>query len=86
LILVDTQLLSSGFEGDPADALLYATARELAVPFVTNDRESAPTQTTNATYPLGGDRRFDRCHTWLEAQPPELATPIDSVTCGARAW
>jgi PIN domain nuclease of toxin-antitoxin system len=28
-----------GFHGDPADRLLYATARELRVPFVTKDRQ-----------------------------------------------
>ena len=28
----------AGFEGDPADALLYATARELDIPLVTKDR------------------------------------------------
>lgn len=27
-----------GFEGDPADAMLYATARELDIPLVTKDR------------------------------------------------
>lgn len=36
---VGAALLSAGgFEGDPADQLLYATARELAVPLVTKDR------------------------------------------------
>lgn len=30
-------LPSAGFRGDPADALLYATARELVVPLVTKD-------------------------------------------------
>jgi PIN domain nuclease of toxin-antitoxin system len=29
--------LPSGFPGDPIDRFLYATARELAVPFVTKD-------------------------------------------------
>jgi PIN domain nuclease of toxin-antitoxin system len=28
---------SQGFHGDPADRFLYATARELGVPFVTKD-------------------------------------------------
>lgn len=32
------QLPAAGFRGDPADSLLYATARELAVPLVTKDR------------------------------------------------
>lgn len=32
------QLPAAGFRGDPADSLLYATARKLAVPLVTNDR------------------------------------------------
>jgi PIN domain nuclease of toxin-antitoxin system len=37
-IAVGGGLLPSGsFPGDPADRLLYATARELAVPFVTKD-------------------------------------------------
>jgi PIN domain nuclease of toxin-antitoxin system len=31
-------LRGSGFHGDPADCLLYATARELRVPIVTKDR------------------------------------------------
>lgn len=31
-------LRGSGFHGDPADCLLYATARELRVPLVTKDR------------------------------------------------
>lgn len=30
--------LGDGFPGDPADRMLYATARDLAVPFVTKDR------------------------------------------------
>jgi PIN domain nuclease of toxin-antitoxin system len=39
-------LPGEGFRGDPADCLLYATARELAVPLVTKDsaiREHAAT-------------------------------------------
>ncbi len=31
-------LPSSGFAGDPADCLLYATAQELRVPLLTKDR------------------------------------------------
>lgn len=36
--VVAGRLPSSGFQGDPADAQLYATARELGVPFITKDR------------------------------------------------
>lgn len=36
-IAIAAGLLGRDFSGDPADRLLYSTARELAVPFVTGD-------------------------------------------------
>lgn len=35
---VDAALLDSGFPGDPADRLIYVTARDQGAPLVTRDR------------------------------------------------